>query len=503
MIIDLVHSLSKYLPVIKPPESSPGTKERLIWTGVALVLFFMMYETTCLGVESKFAGVDFLQTITASKVGSLLTAGIGPIVLASIFLQLFVGAGLIKLNIKEKADKQKFLETQKVLAILLAVVEGVIFVMTGRTLISPIFPGEAILSLPNGIQQINAPFTMLLVVLQIAFGSVIVLFLDEVVSKYGIGSGIGLFIAAGVSLSVVVGVVAIIFGPTGVVSIMAGGDAEAIQNAVLALLPFGFTILVFLAVAYAESIKVEIPIAFERVRGMVPKLPLKYFYVSNIPVIFASALIINLQLFSGSILVDQYWDKAVQSPKLDFSNGYAIEKDGVLPIVGYVSLDGQLQDGLLYLFTPIYGMGRSSEQQWAFLSSEVTPLLHIPQWIHAITYMLSLSGISVLFGMFWVEIANMDAKSVAGQLSSSGLQIPGFRRDPRMLETILNKHIFPLTVMGSFSVGLLAAAADLTGALGTGTGILLTVGILHKMYEQLEQMNAFESYPALGKLFGE
>ena len=86
---------------------------------------------------------------------------------------------------------------------------------------------------------------------------------------------------------------------------------------------------------------------------------------------------------------------------------------------------------------------------------------------------------------------------------SSGVQIPGFRRDPRMIESILSKHIFPLTVLGSFSVGLLAGVADLTGALGSGTGILLTVGIFYRMYEQIEQMNMFEMYPGLGKFIGE
>jgi preprotein translocase subunit SecY len=507
MILDFIHSLSKFLPEIKSPETPPGTKERLMWTGIALVLFFMMYETTCVGVQSKAGSVDFLQTITASKIGTLLTAGIGPIVLASIFLQLFVGAGLLKLNIKEKADKQKFLETQKVLAILLAVAEGVIFVITGRTLINPLFPGESIISLAGGLQTVHAPLTMALVVFQIAMGSVIVLFLDEIVSKYGIGSGISLFIAAGVSLTVAIGLFQIIVGTNGILAIMSAGSATAITDSILALLPFGFTVLVFLAVAFAESVKVEIPIAFERVRGMVPKLPLKYFYVSNIPVIFASALIINLQLFSGSLLVGQYWNLTSQTPTIDFTTGsgygYDMSKDGVLPLIGYVNNQGQLEDGLLYLFTPIYGSTRTSQQQWTLLTSQVTPLFKIPEWVHAIFYALGLSSVAVLFGMFWVEIANMDAKSVAGQLSSSGLQIPGFRRDPRMLETILNKHIYPLTILGSFSVGLLAAAADLTGALGTGTGILLTVGILHRMYEQLEQMDAFEAYPALGKLVGE
>ncbi|MBI2079517.1 hypothetical protein HYT84_02035 [Candidatus Micrarchaeota archaeon] len=97
----------------------------------------------------------------------------------------------------------------------------------------------------------------------------------------------------------------------------------------------------------------------------------------------------------------------------------------------------------------------------------------------------------------------MDAKNVANQLSNSGVQIPGFRRDPRMLETILNKHILPLTVLGSFSVGLLAGIADLTGALGTGTGILLTVGILYKLYEQMEQMKIFDLYPSIGDMIKE
>lgn len=493
-VIDFIHSFSKLLPEIRKPKQPPGTKERLIWTGVALILFFMMYDTTAFGVSTKSAGVDFLQTITASRIGSLLTAGIGPIVLASIFLQLFVGAGLLKLDLKNKDDKRKFLETQKVLAIMLAIVEGIIFVVTSRVLLASI-PG------------LSPAIIMALVVFQIALGAVIVLFLDEVVSNYGLGSGISLFIAAGVSFAVVAGLFDIIFVgamyPPSVVSLVGEGGADAIPNALLALMPFIFTIAVFLIVVYAESIKVEIPIAFERVRGMVPKLPLKFFYVSNIPVIFASALIMNVQLFAGSALVGQYWDTATLQPKVDLSQGYDLGRDGFLPIIGYVDPQSQLRDGILYFFTPLYGAGRGTASHWEFLTKSVTPVFGIPEWVHAAVYVLLLSLVSVLFGMFWVEIANMDAKSVANQLSGSGLQIPGFRRDPRMLETILNKHIFPLTVLGSFCVGLLAGLADLTGALGTGTGILLTVGILHRLYEQMEQMKAFESYPALARLVGE
>jgi preprotein translocase subunit SecY len=514
-VIDIFHSLAGLLPEIKAPEKPLGSKDKLMWTGLALVLYFLMYQTTVFGSVQVSGGIDFLQTITASKTGSLLTTGIGPIVLASIFLQLFVGAGLLNLNLKDKSDRAKFLETQKILAIVLALVEATIFVMFAQLVrVEPLFPGlgEQVITDPvSGLQHTYAPMTMTLVVLQITLGSVLVLFLDELVTKYGIGSGISLFIAAGVSLTVVMGLYDIIFVgqmyPPSVVSVMSEGGAEALPNALLSLLPFGFTILVFLAVVYAESVKVEIPIAFERVRGMVPKLPLKFFYVSNIPVIFASALIINVQLFAGGLLYGQYWDQSGQgtslASNLSETRSYSMDRDGVIPLIGYVGSDKQLSDGILYLFTPITaGAGRGTRSHWEFLNSS-TPYLKIPQWIHALMYTLGLGVISVLFGLFWVETANMDAKSVAGQLSDSGLQIPGFRRDPRMLETILNKHIFPLTVMGSLAVGILAALADLTGALGTGTGILLTVGILHKMYEQLEQMKAFEMYPSFSRMFGE
>ena len=485
-VIEILHSVAKHLPVVKSPERPLSVKEKLVWTGIAVVLFFMMYNTTCLGVKVSAGGGDFLQTITAANIGSLLTAGIGPLVLASIFLQLFVGAGIIKLDMKNRVEKQKFLEVQKVIAILLALVEGAIFVMSGRTPLQPLFGsmGEGYMVAAGGTIALHAPYTMLLVVLQIAIGSIIVLYLDELVTKYGIGSGISLFIAAGVSFSIILQFFGLVFGglgSPGVIPTLTGGeggqpDASAIPDAIMILLPFFFTIIVFLVVVYFESVKVEIPIAFERVRGMVPKLPLKFFYVSNIPVIFASALILNMQLFAGTLLAN------VDAPWL-----------------GYVGSDHVLRDGFLYMLTPIHG-GINTRDYFNTLLNAQTPYYKIPEWAHAVTYVLFLSLVSVLFGVFWVETANMDAKSMAGQLSGSGLQIPGFRRDERMLEKILNNNIFPLTVLGSFSVGLLAGLADLTGALGTGTGILLTVGILYRMYEQLEQMQAFEMYPMIGKL---
>ena len=105
----------------------------------------------------------------------------------------------------------------------------------------------------------------------------------------------------------------------------------------------------------------------------------------------------------------------------------------------------------------------------------------------------------VIFGRFWIEMTGQSPKNVAEQLQSVGWQIPGFRRDPRITENVLNKYIPTITILGSIFVGLLAAAATLTGAVGTGMGVLLTVGIMYMLYKQLEQDRSLENLPGLNK----
>ena len=107
---------------------------------------------------------------------------------------------------------------------------------------------------------------------------------------------------------------------------------------------------------------------------------------------------------------------------------------------------------------------------------------------------------SVIFSIFWVQTAGMDARSQAKQIMNSGLQIPGFRRDERVLESILKRYIFPLTIMGGLTVGFLAASADVVGALTSGTGILLTVMIIYRLYEEIAQQHMMDMYPALRKM---
>lgn len=210
--------------------------------------------------------------------------------------------------------------------------------------------------------------------------------------------------------------------------------------------------------------KVEIPLSFGRVRGYGMRWPLRFCYTSNIPVILIAALMANIQLWAR-----------------------LLEKAGH-PILGTFTGNTPASGLVKWIHSPdILTSLISGSANWTMLGQ-------------ACTYMLFMIGGAVLFSVLWVKTANMDAASQAKQIITSGLQIPGFRRDPRVLESILNRYIPGLTIMGAVTVGFLASVADLGGALSRGTGILLTVMIMYKLYEDIAKQHAFDMHPALRKI---
>jgi len=228
------------------------------------------------------------------------------------------------------------------------------------------------------------------------------------------------------------------------------------------------TVVVFLIVVYMQSMKVEIPLSFGRVRGHGIRWPLNFFYTSNIPVILTAALLANIQLWAS--LVERWVGHAT------FLGGFTgnVATSGLAAWVNSPDIVGLLIKGGLRL-------------------ADVG---------HSLAYLIVMLGGSIIFAIFWMQTANMDARSQAEQMMSSGLQIPGFRRDPRVLESILKRYIWPLTVMGGAAVGLLAALADLTGALSRGTGILLAVMIVYKLYEDVAKQHMMDMHPLMRKIMG-
>ena len=117
-------------------------------------------------------------------------------------------------------------------------------------------------------------------------------------------------------------------------------------------------------------------------------------------------------------------------------------------------------------------------------------------------YHLILIFLCVWFAKVWIEVSGIAPRDVAGQILQAGLMVPGFRQNPRIMERILERYIPTVTVLGGIIVGLVAAFAHFFGALGTGMGVLLTVGILYQYYQIIAQEQFASTNPAMRAFLG-
>ena len=435
-----------------PTQKRLSFKEKLKWTLMVLVLFFIMGVIPLFGLgENQLQQFEYLSIILGASFGSIISLGIGPLVTASIVLQLVNGSGLIKFDLTSPEGKRNFQGVQKLLALFFIVFEAGIYVMMGGLAPLPGIPAW-------------------LLIFQLTLGGILIMFMDEVVAKWGFGSGISLFIAAGVSQSIFIRALSPLPSPTNpsiaagaipaLFQSLAAGDPQTAFLNIAAILS---TVLVFVISVYSQAMKIEIPLSFGRVRGQGIRWPLSFIYTSNIPVILVAALMANVQLWASLL---ERWGHPILGTFV-----------GNTPATGLVA----------WLYSPnIVGKLIKGSIAGADIG-------------HSAVYMLFMIVGAVIFSIFWVQTAGMDAKSQAKQIMASGLQIPGFRKDERILERVLNRYIWPLTIMGAIAVGFLAATADLTGALSQGTGILLSVMIIYKLYEEIAKQHMMDMHPMMRK----
>ncbi len=496
--MSILDTIASYVPHVNKPSKPLSFNDKLKWTAAIMIIYFAMFSTPAFGVSTSSISETQLQVLNiifAARIGTLITVGIGPIVLASIVLQLLQGAGIVNMDLSTPEAKGRYQSIQKLVAICIALIESVIFTLYGYVPVN--------LSATISIGTLVLPVASI-VVLQLAISAIIVIFLDEIMVKYGISSGINLFIAGGVSYSVVASTADIIF-PSAAAAIAAGG-ASALSNAALAFGPLIFAIVVMLISIYAYDMKVELPLAFSQFRGVGGRLPIPFLYVSVLPVILATSLIVSLTVwfsFLSAVHTGAFANFA------HFLASYSIQTQQVN---GRTESSTVINGGIFYLMSPNfpapypepYGIGYSAyfQQIIGGTSTLVLPLggsILVPEWIHVIVYSLTLIILCIIFGRFWIEMTGQSPKNVAGQLQDVGWQIPGFRRDPRIIENVLEKYIPTITILGSIAVAGLAIIATLTGAVGSGMGILLTVGIMYMIYQQLERDNMLEGYGKLNE----
>ena len=517
--------LARRMPVVAKPKEHVRFKTKFFWTSITLLFYFAMTNVFLFGLDPASNQVDLFRSFRAilgGAQGSIMHLGIGPIVTGSIIMQLFTGAKIFKLDLTNADDKSVYQGVQKIVVILMIVVESWAQVQGFLT------PSPQLVSNLNGHFLSGTQLAKGVIILQLIVGSYLVFLLDELVSKWGIGSGISLFIAAGVAQQIITGAInwapsdpaaPISFGsatsqanlPAGTIPKVwyAVTHASAQQlsqgyyeqvflsppNSIIALMGTAAT---FIIVAYAETTRLELPLAHTKVRGARGRYPIRLVYASNIHVILMAALLANINmiavlLYSGPLQGVPFLGHNDAIGRFDVTG--EIAGSATVPIGGlawYVSQPAGVQEWLL----PLINYQRYSGYTYDHCGLQV--------FLHIVVYLGFMIGGSVLFAKFWIETTNMGPEAVAKQIQKSGMQIPGFRRDPKVLRRVLEQYIPTVTIMSGAFVGALAGFADMIGTTGqsSGTGVLLMVGIVIRMSEEIVKEREIDRQPVLARLFG-
>jgi preprotein translocase subunit SecY len=414
----------------------------------------------------------YWRALLAGASGSIVHLGIGPIVTASIVLQLLKGADILHIDTSEARGQVMYMGLQKILILVMIVIEAAPNLIGGFMQPDPAIAAQFF----GG----NLFMVSLLIFIQICIGGVLVFLMDEVVTKWGIGSGVGLFIIAGISQALVNGFInwtavsdpyPVGFFPRLFAVVLDG--ANFIQYFGADLLAFATTVIIFLVIVYVESTRIEIPLAHAQVRGARARFPVKLIYASVLPMILVRVLQANIQMV-----------------------GMFLSNVGIT-ILG--KFNGQTPvSGLMYFLAPING-----PTQWMWWT---TDLGHAP-WEVLLRMGIDITFMVVggaIFALFWIKTAGLDSKDVARQIQMSGMSIPGYRRNPQVLEKYLDRYIPRVTIIGGVFIGILSVVANLFGVIGSvsGTGLLLTVSITYRLYEEIASQQIMEMYPFMRTFFG-
>lgn len=475
-MVDL-RSIFNFIPEVrKPDEKKVGFNVKLKWTLIILVTFFILANIPLFGLSvNALERFEFLAIILGTDFGSIISLGIGPIVMASIILQLLTGSGILNIDTTTTEGKKFFQGLQKLLVFFFIIFEALVYVLMQGLQAMPGFTG--------------------LVIFQLILGGLAIFYMAEVSDKWGFGSGVSLFIGAGVSWRLITSAFQFIneqgrnclldFKTTA-----CSGKFFVMIQSVINKYPIEFlsagaailaTVVIFLMVVWAQSLKVEIPLSFGRIRGYGVKWPLSFFYASVIPIILTAALMANVQLFGGIM-------ENAAAPCL--TGGVCA---GTAKFASYFTFLGRFIEG-----QPISGLAfwmGSTNILDLFIRGGFLPRFLLQSLTHVLFFMF----FSTLFSVFWVKTSGMDAKAQAHKIAASGLQVAGFRQDERILESILDRYIMPLTIMGGMAIGLLAAVTDLLGALVSGTAILLVIMIMFQFYQNIAQQHQMDMSPAMRK----
>lgn len=456
-ILARVEPLLKYIPGVRKPDSKPPFMERFKWSLVVLIIFLVASQIPLIGIRSTTRDdpLYWFRTIFASQRGTLMELGTGPMMLSGLLMQVLTGLGVISTDSKDKKRTALLNSFEKLLTMCIAVVQAFMYVLLGMY---------------GSIRQIGI-FRALLIIVQLTGMSTLVVLLDELTSK-------GWAITSGVSLLTATNVCENIFWKTFSIASVKRDKGKEYEGAFIALLymlltrrnklmaiveaftrtnlPNLFNIISSLAIlgltVFLQNVYYSIPLQHEHTRQPF-NYPIKLLYSGTMPAMLLSTIT------SYFFMVSQLLYRKLGGNFLVRLIGDWQDVDGY---------GGQLEavGGLAYYLSP---------------PSSILSCLTHP--FHFIIYTAVRCGACAALSVIWLRYSPNGASKVAADIRKNNLIKPGIR--PEKMKSYISEPIKIATPVSGFIVGLVGVIAELTGAIGGGSGLLISAGTISDVAEKV------------------
>ena len=427
--------------------NASGLKEKLIFTFGMLVLFRFGIHLPVYGINNEFFSnmasgnniLGFLDLFTGGALGkvSIFALGIGPYITSSIIMQLMavIIPALEKLQKEDgEAGRRKLSQYTRLFTVVLAVFQALIFVGYMSHLPSTIVAG------------VNHVMFYISAIVSLTAGSVLVMWMSELITEKGIGNGGSLIIFVGILSGIP------LYSKT--TAQMIQGEPSLMWGLILLLAIF-FVTMIFVVVMQEAIRKVIIVNPKRQVGnkvygGVNTFIPFKLNPGGVMPIIFAVAIL----LFPSTIL----------------------------SLVGQANLPaGWVQDFVLTL-NKIFNPGGP------------------------FYYVIYFAMIVVLTFFYASIMPNMQPKEIADNLKKYGSSIPGIKPGRPTAEA-LDKILTKTTFIGAMGLGIIALVpafasyiTNITTLQGIGaTSLIIMVGVALDLINQVKTHLLARNYETLLK----
>ena len=457
-LIYLIEPISHLIPYVPKPKITIKPNEKLVWTGMVLFIYLIYSQIPLYGIYKTRDSdpLHYMRIILASSRGTLAELGITPIISSSFLMGILRTLRIISFDPNIKEDRILFEQTTKFVAIIITLGQAIAYVFNGV----------------YGPVNLIGNFSIILLISQLVIGGIIIILLDELLSNnYGLISGISLFVATNISENIMWKC----FSPFTVASergieyegaiialfhflITKKSKYEAFRLAFFRrsapnLLQLFSTLVIIILVMYLWRFKLYIKVTNKKMPGVTYNQPIKLFYSSTTPIIVINTFISNLYLVS-QVLYRRY-----SSSLLIKILGTWAEKNGEQVATG----------GIAYFITP-------PKNLFYFITHPLKSIIYV-------IFILYFSG---WFTQTMVDLIGKGAIDLARGLKNEGFFLEGIRESEETIYKRFQKLIPTVSFLSGMLIAALQILADLIGAIGSGTGILLLVSTILQVQENNE-----------------